>query len=56
MWIKGAKNEIHKKNLKKRKKKEKIKQKKPKKQKQNEKKQTIFSDKNWKFNLTYFLL
>lgn len=52
MWIKGAKNEIHKKNFKKRK----DKAKKPKKQKQNEKKQTIFSDKNWKFNLTCFLL
>lgn len=56
MWIKGAKNEIHKKDLKKREKKEKkkIKQKNPK--NKNEKKQTIFSDKNWKFNLTYFLL
>lgn len=38
MWIKGAKNEIHKKDFKKRKKKrkEKDKAKKPKKQKQNE--------------------
>lgn len=54
MWIKGAKNEIHKKDLKKiKKRKEKIKKIQKTKTKKN---QTILSDKNWKFNLTYFLL